>query len=89
MEEHVVKIESDMEHVRSTLAEVKSDIKSLRGETASLRGETTALKAAMEKGVGELRTSIEKTKVWILVTGIGAVFALCTAAAAMHSLKLI
>ena len=82
VEERVAHIESDMGHVRSTLAEVKSDTKFLRGETAALR-------ADMEKGFGELRTSIEKTKVWILVTGIGAVFALCTAAATMHSLKLI
>jgi chromosome segregation ATPase len=128
VEERVVKIESDMGHVRSTLTDVKDEVKSLRGELkgeiqevrtevrsfktevakefASVRGELQSFKADVAKEFGDaktetaqqfglvrtdlekLRTAIEGTKVWFLLTCFGAVFSGIGAVVGLHALKL-
>lgn len=50
-------------------------------------GANGALRAVMNEGFGSLRTSIEQAKLWMLVTGVGAVI-LTTFATLGHILKL-
>jgi len=48
-----------------------------RAETAALRTDMEkgfgAIRAEMKEGFGAINTSIEKAKLWMLVTGVGAV----------------
>jgi hypothetical protein len=77
VEDRIAVLESDMRHVRSDIAEIKGDIKSARTELYSFKTEVAEqfgeLRTEMHKELGSIRTSIEQAKLWMLVTGVGAV----------------
>jgi len=88
VEDRVASLESDMRYVRSDIAEMKSDLKflgtqfhSFRTEVAkefgdvrtAMANEIGGLRAEMHREFGTIRTSIEQAKLWMLVTGVGAV----------------
>ena len=67
---------------------VRGEIASARMETAGLRTETTKEFGSVKEEIAKVRTAIESTKVWILVTGFGAVVSIVGTLAALHALKL-
>ncbi|MDB6085357.1 MAG: hypothetical protein JWN43_3238 [Gammaproteobacteria bacterium] len=88
VEDRIAGLESDMRYVRSDIAEMKGDIKSLGTELHAFKTEVAkefgnvrteiatglgGLRADMHKEFGSIRTSIEQAKLWMLVTGVGAV----------------
>lgn len=58
----VVRLESDVQHLQSDVTEIKGDLKSLKAEFLSF-------KAEVAKEFGSIRTSMERTKLWMVVTG--------------------
>jgi hypothetical protein len=101
-EERIANLESDVSHVLSTLVELKDDAKSMKGGIQEIRGEAQELRVelhsfktdiAKEFGlvraeIEKLRTAIESTKVWFLLTCFGAVFSGIGAVVGLHALKL-
>jgi predicted nucleic acid-binding Zn-ribbon protein len=63
--------------IKAEIATVRTEIETVRTAMekglASVRGETAVLRTDMERGFGAIHTSIEKAKLWMLVTGVGAV----------------
>jgi predicted nucleic acid-binding Zn-ribbon protein len=70
-------VKTEIATVRTEIETVRTEIATVRTEMekglASVRGETAALRTDMERGFGSIHTSIEKAKLWMLVTGVGAV----------------
>jgi predicted nucleic acid-binding Zn-ribbon protein len=70
-------VKTEIATVRTEVETVRTEVETVRTEMAkglaSVRGETAALRADMERGFGAIHTSIEKAKLWMLVTGVGAV----------------
>jgi len=72
----IVKLESDVQHLQSDVTEIKGDIKSLKTEFLTF-------KAEVAKEFGSVRTSIERTKLWMVVTGVGTILSVWGAALAL------
>ncbi len=79
-----LKIESDVEHLKTDVAHLKVEVRELRTDFHSFKVEVIRefglLKAQMAQGFGRvdkeiewLRTAVEQSKRWMLVTGIGLV----------------
>ena len=79
----VVRLESDVQHLQSDVTEIKGDIKSLKAEFLSLKTEFLSFKAEVAKEFGSIRTSIERTKLWMVVTGLGTILSVWGAALAL------
>jgi len=86
-ESRIVKLESDVHHLQSDVTEIKADIKSLRAEFqtqfGTLKTEFLTFKAEVAKEFGSIRTSIERAKLWMVVTGIGTILSVWGAALAL------
>ena len=72
----IVKLESDVYHLQSDVTEIKGNLKSL--ETGFL-----TFKAEVAKEFGLIRISIERTKLWMVVTGVGTILSVWGAALAL------
>ena len=90
----VVKLEAGVQHLQSDITEVKSEVKSLRDVVDLLRTQFLSFKAevATEFGsvktevameFGSVKTSIERAKLWGLVTGVGIILSVWGAALAL------
>ena len=84
LEERVAKIESDVGHLKDDVAQLKIDVRDLRAEFHVFQVEVTRelglLRTEMAQGFGSvdariemLRTSVEQSKRWMLVTGVGMI----------------
>jgi hypothetical protein len=72
----IVKLESDVHHLQSDVTEIKGDLKSLKIEFLTF-------KAEVAKEFGSIRTSIERAKLWMVVTGVGTILSVWGAALAL------
>ena len=72
----IVKLESDVHHLQSDVTEIKGDLKSLKTEFLTF-------KAEVAKEFGSIRTSIERAKLWLVVTGVGTILSVWGAALAL------
>ena len=79
----IVKLESDVQHLQSDMTEVKGDVKSLKTEVQSLKTEFLTFKAEVAKEFGLIRISIERAKLWMVVTGLGTILSVWGAALAL------
>jgi predicted RNase H-like nuclease (RuvC/YqgF family) len=79
----IVKLESDVHHLQSDVTEIKEDVKCLRAMIEALRSEFLIFKAEVAKEFGSLRTSIERAKLWMVVTGVGTILSVWGAALAL------
>ena len=71
-----MKLESDVHHLQSDVTEIKGDLKSLKIEFLTF-------KAEVAKEFGSIRTSIERAKLWMVVTGVGTILSAWGAALAL------
>ena len=72
----IVKLESDVHHLQSDVTEIKGDLESLKTEFLTF-------KAEVAKEFGSIRTSIERAKLWMVVTGVGTILSVWGAALAL------
>ena len=72
----IVKLESDVHHLQSDVTEIKGDLKSLKTEFLTF-------KAEVAKEFGLIRASIERAKLWMVVTGVGTILSVWVAALAL------
>jgi predicted RNase H-like nuclease (RuvC/YqgF family) len=93
----IVKLESDVHHLQSDVTEIKEDVKSLRTLIEALRSEFLTFKAEVAKEFGSVtkefgsvawefgmvRASIERAKLWMVVTGVGMILSVWGAALAL------
>jgi len=79
----IVKLESDVHHLQSDVTEIKEDIKFLRAMIEALRSEFLTFKAEVAKELGSIRASIERAKLWMVVTGVGTILSVWGAALAL------
>jgi uncharacterized coiled-coil DUF342 family protein len=83
VEERLLKLETDVAHIRVSVGELKGEIKDLRtevkgeirdlraevsGEIKELRNDMTALKDSLTGQIAALRVDMVMTKVWMLCT---------------------
>jgi predicted RNase H-like nuclease (RuvC/YqgF family) len=79
----IVKLESDVRHLQSDVTEIKEDVKCLRAMIEALRSEFLTFKAEVAKEFGSIRASIERAKLWMVVTGVGTILSVWGAALAL------
>jgi predicted RNase H-like nuclease (RuvC/YqgF family) len=79
----IVKLESDVHHLQSDVTEIKEDVKCLRAMIEALRSEFLTFKAEVAKEFGLIRTSIERAKLWMVITGVGTILSVWGAALAL------
>ena len=86
----IVKLESDVRHLQSDVTEIKEDVKCLQAMIEALRSEFLTFKAevarefgSVAKEFGSIRTSIERAKLWMVVTGVGTILSVWGAALAL------
>jgi hypothetical protein len=72
----IVKLESDVHHLQFDVTEIKGDLKSLKTEFLTF-------KAEVAKEFGSIRASIERAKLWMVVTGVGTILSVWGAALAL------
>lgn len=77
VEDRIIRVEDRIARVESDVVEVKSNLKMLNTRINDFQTEVAkefgAVRAELWKSVESLRTSIERTKVWMLGTGITTV----------------
>jgi len=69
----LVKLESDVRHLQSDMTEVKGDVKFLKTELLTI-------KAEVAREFGSIRTSLERAKLWMVMTGVGMILSVWGAA---------
>lgn len=83
VEDRVAKLESDVGHLRSDLGEMKLDLREVKLDLKSLRTEVSVFKTEVAAEFGRVRTAIERTKVWMLVTGLATILSVFGSALAL------
>ena len=83
VESQVVKLEASVEHLQSDVTEIKRDGKSLRDTVDLLKTQFLSFKAEVAAEFGSVKTSIERTKLWMVVTGVGTILSVWAAALAL------
>jgi hypothetical protein len=76
----LVKLESDIQHLQSDVTEIKSDVKSLRDVVDLLKTQFLSFKAEVATEFGSVKASIERAKLWMVVTGVGMILSVWGAA---------
>ncbi len=71
LEERVAKIESDVEHLKTDVEHLKTDVRELRTDFHSFKVEVTREFGALKAQIEWVRTAIEQSKRWMLLTGLG------------------
>ena len=88
----IQEVRGEVQQVRGELQSFKTDIAkefgSVRKEIADAKTETAQQFGLVRSELENLRTAIEGTKVWFLVTCSGAVFSSIGAVVGLHALKL-
>ena len=79
----IVKLESDVHHLQSDVTEIKEVVKGLRAMIEALRSEFLTFKSEVAQEFGSIRTSIERAKLWMVVTGVGTILSVWGAALAL------
>ena len=79
----IVKLESDVQHLQSHVTDLRADVKSLWTAVDSLKTEFLSFKADVAREFGSLKTSIERAKLWMVVTGAGTILSVWGAALAL------
>ena len=82
-DDRIAGLESDVQHIQSDVTAIKSDVKSLWGALEALRTEFLSFKAEVAKEFGSVRASIERAKLWMVVTGVGTILSVWGAALAL------
>jgi predicted nucleic acid-binding Zn-ribbon protein len=82
-ESRFVKLESDVQHLQADVTEIKGEVKSLRTTVDSMRSEFLAFKTEVAKEFGSVNTSIERARLWMVVTGAGTILSVWGAALAL------
>jgi len=73
LDDRMAKMESDLTHVQADIGELKSDIRDIRTDIKGVYTELHGFKIEVAKEFGSIRTSIEQSKLWMLVTALSAV----------------
>lgn len=83
LEGRVAKIESDVSFLRGDVLELKADQREIRQDLKVLAGELGAFRVEVAKRFGvvdatieSVRTSLEQSKRWIVVSGVSAIVTL-------------
>lgn len=79
----VAKLETDVQHLQSDVTEIKGEIKSLRDVVGLLKTQFLSFKAEVATELGSIKTSIERAKLWMVVTGVGTILSVWGAALAL------
>jgi hypothetical protein len=79
----VVKLEAGVQHLQSDVTEIKSEVKLLRDVVDLLKRQFLSFKAEVATEFGSVKTSIERAKLWMLVTGVGIILSVWGAALAL------
>lgn len=79
----IVKLEADVQHIQSDVTEIKSEVKSLRDVVDLLKTQFLSFKAEVATEFGSVKISIERAKLWMVVTGVGTILSVWGAAFAL------
>jgi uncharacterized coiled-coil DUF342 family protein len=79
----------EIKEVRAEVHELRGELHELRADLDSFKTETAREFGFVRAEIEKLRTAIESTKVWFLVTCFGAVFSGIGAVVSLHALKLL
>ena len=82
----ILKLETDAVHLQSDVSETKSTLKWLCEAFTSFKIEVTKEFGEVKTSIESLRTSIESTKLWRVVTGLGTILSMLVAALALARL---
>ena len=79
-------LQSDVQHLQSDVTELKGTVKWLGEALESLRSEFLSFKTEVAKEFGAVRVSIERAKLWMIVTGVGTILSVWGSAFALARL---
>lgn len=86
-ESRIAKLEADVHHLQADSIELKSAFESLRDAFESFKAEISRelalFKVDVAKEFGSIRASIERAKLWMVVTGVGTILSVWGAALAL------
>ncbi len=80
---NVTKLQSDVQHIQSDVTEIKRDVKSLWAAIDVLKTEFMSFKAEAARDFGSVKASIERAKLWMVISGVGMILSIWGAALAM------
>jgi predicted RNase H-like nuclease (RuvC/YqgF family) len=83
VKQHVRSLDNSLQSFKT---EVAKEFGAVRTEAAGLRAEMNKEFGAVRVSIESLKTSIEKSKLWMLVTGVGVIMS--TVVTLAHALKL-
>jgi chromosome segregation ATPase len=90
VKQHIKSLDNGVQNVRADLqsfeTEVAKEFGAVRTEAAGLRAEMNREFGLVRVSIESLKTSIEKAKLWMLVTGVGVIMS--TVVTLAHALKL-
>jgi hypothetical protein len=86
VEDRLASLESDVKYLRNDMTDVKQHIRLLDSGLQSFKTEVAKEFGAVRVSIESLKTSIEKGKLWMLVTGVGVIMS--TVVTLAHALKL-
>jgi chromosome segregation ATPase len=90
VKQHIQSLDNGIQNVRADLQSFKTEVAkefgAVRTEAAGLRAEMNKEFGAVRVSIESLKTSIEKAKLWMLVTGVGVIMS--TVVTLAHALKL-
>jgi len=84
----ITQLEANLQHLQSDVTEIKGALGWLREAFESFKIEVTkefgtTIRTEMAREIGSLRTSIERAKLWMVVTGLGTILSVWGAAFAL------
>ena len=90
VKQHIKSLDNGVQNVRADLQSFKTEVAkefgAVRTEAAGLRAEMNREFGLVRVSIESLKTSIEKAKLWMLVTGVGVIMS--TVVTLAHALKL-
>jgi len=90
VKQHIQSLDNGIQNVRADLQSFKTEAAkefgAVRTEAAGLRAEMNKEFGSVRVSIESLKTSIEKAKLWMLVTGVGVIMS--TVVTLAHALKL-
>ena len=94
VEDRLASLESDVKYLRDDMTDVKQRIQSLDNGVQNVRADLQSFKTEVAKEFGavrvsieSLKTSIEKSKLWMILTGVTVIMSAVVTLA--HALKLL
>ena len=83
LQSDVQQLQSDVKHLQSDVTELKGMVKWLRDALESLKADFLSHKTEVAKEFGAVRVSIERAKLWMVITGVGTILSVWGAALAL------